>query len=115
MGSLRLPRGLYLHDVDLTVELAQVSCGPVPNPRHGTSTSSREGQATPPASWIRRPMGGAPGPQRAWEVGRCGLVEAPIFWGENRDAPSSQLPSEESAFRVPPSPSQLASENNCDQ
>ena len=32
MSSLRLPRELYLDDMDLTVELAQVSCGPVPTP-----------------------------------------------------------------------------------
>lgn len=32
MGSLRLLQGLYLHDVDLTVGLAEVSLGPVPTP-----------------------------------------------------------------------------------
>ena len=81
MGSLRLPWGLYLHKADLTVGLAQASCCPVPTPRHGTSTSSREGQTTPPASWTWTPTGCTPGPQRAREVGRCGLVEAPIFGG----------------------------------
>lgn len=93
MGSLRLLQGLYLHDVDLTVGLAEVSCGPVPTPHTGC----------PPAPVRARQPHQPPGPGNPWaallgpkEPGKqadVGLSRHQFFFGvESRRAqlPASQ-------------------------